>query len=248
MTSRSNVGDAKIAATRVPHLGRLRARSRRRDRAGHRVAASSSAPQVTRPALVFDIDETALSNWEVIEANDFGRFATGPCALPERPCGWAAWDQLGRSAPLSADRGAGRDRARAGRGRVLHHRPPRIAARRHRAQPARKPAMTASSASSWCRTAQRYRPAADFKAPHRAAIEAGGLHDHRQRGRPAFRPGRRARRAGVPATQPVLPDPVTLATREFRHRQAGGIGPGGMSLLRAVDARPQVLGGFSQSR
>ena len=46
-----------------------------------------------RPAVVFDIDETALSNWEAIKANDFGRVFDGPCdELPQGPCGWTAWD------------------------------------------------------------------------------------------------------------------------------------------------------------
>jgi acid phosphatase len=58
------------------------------------------APQVTRPALVLDIDDTALTNWPVIVANDFGRFATGPCLLPEGPCGWHAWILRGEDAPL----------------------------------------------------------------------------------------------------------------------------------------------------
>jgi HAD superfamily, subfamily IIIB (Acid phosphatase) len=40
---------------------------------------------------VFDIDETAPSNWEVIKPNDFGRFINGPCNLPDA-CGWQAWD------------------------------------------------------------------------------------------------------------------------------------------------------------
>jgi acid phosphatase len=58
------------------------------------------APQVSRPALVLDIDDTSLTNWPVIVANDFGRFNTGPCLLPDGPCGWTAWDMLGRDAPL----------------------------------------------------------------------------------------------------------------------------------------------------
>jgi predicted secreted acid phosphatase len=97
----ANVGDAKIAATEYRTSGAYeRVLAAEIDRATGWVV--EQAPRVTRPALVLDIDETALSNWEVIEANDFGRFATGPCALPDGPCGWAAWDQLGRSAPLSA--------------------------------------------------------------------------------------------------------------------------------------------------
>src|SRR6201995_2946318 len=34
---------------------------------------TEEAPRVDRPAVVFDIDETALSNWEGLKANDFGR-------------------------------------------------------------------------------------------------------------------------------------------------------------------------------
>ncbi|BDX30653.1 acid phosphatase [Mycobacterium antarcticum] len=56
------------------------------------------APRVDRPAVVFDIDETALSNWEAIRANDFGRVIDGPCVtLPAGPCGWRAWDLAARS-------------------------------------------------------------------------------------------------------------------------------------------------------
>jgi acid phosphatase len=59
------------------------------------------ASQVQKPALVLDIDETALSNWEVIRADDYGRIIPGACTtLPEGPCGWAAWDQLGRDPPI----------------------------------------------------------------------------------------------------------------------------------------------------
>ena len=62
------------------------------------------APQVARPALVLDVDDTALTNWPVILANDFGRFPTGPCLLPEGPCGWHAWDLRGQDAPGARER------------------------------------------------------------------------------------------------------------------------------------------------
>jgi acid phosphatase len=59
---------------------------------------TEEAQRVTRPAVVFDIDETALSNWEAIKANDFGRVFDGPCdRLPEGPCGWRAWDLRAQS-------------------------------------------------------------------------------------------------------------------------------------------------------
>jgi acid phosphatase len=59
---------------------------------------NDEAPRVDRPSVVFDIDETALSNWEAIKANDFGRVIGGPCdKLPEGPCGWQAWDLRAQS-------------------------------------------------------------------------------------------------------------------------------------------------------
>ena len=57
----------------------------------------SRAPKATNPALVLDVDETALSNWKIITRDDFGRPIAGSCDLAlDAPCGWAAWDQLGR--------------------------------------------------------------------------------------------------------------------------------------------------------
>jgi predicted secreted acid phosphatase len=97
-----NVGDAKITALAYHDSGAYE-----RDLEG--VASEASrwlmkrAPDVTRPALVLDIDETALSNWEVIKLDDFGRPINGSC-VPDSgaPCGWAAWDQLGRDPAIVA--------------------------------------------------------------------------------------------------------------------------------------------------
>src|SRR5215813_1095356 len=56
---------------------------------------TEEAGRVDRPAVVFDIDETALSNWEALEANDLGRIFNGPCdRLPQGPCGLQAWDLM----------------------------------------------------------------------------------------------------------------------------------------------------------
>jgi predicted secreted acid phosphatase len=91
----ANVGDAKIAALNYKTSGQY-------DRDLATVAAQAQswlarrAHDVPRPALVLDIDETALSNWPVIQRDDFGRPIGGPCDLAANgPCGWAAWDQLG---------------------------------------------------------------------------------------------------------------------------------------------------------
>jgi predicted secreted acid phosphatase len=60
------------------------------------------ALKVKRPALVLDIDETSLSNWEEIEANDFAYIVDGECAVPPKmPCGALAWDQSTRAKALA---------------------------------------------------------------------------------------------------------------------------------------------------
>jgi len=55
------------------------------------------APLIDRSAVVFDIDETSLSNYEALKANDFGRSDAGPCELPGGPCGLQDWDLLAES-------------------------------------------------------------------------------------------------------------------------------------------------------
>jgi hypothetical protein len=49
---------------------------------------------VTNPAIVLDIDETSLSNWAAIAANDFGYITAGACdSLPIGPCNDTVWIQ-----------------------------------------------------------------------------------------------------------------------------------------------------------
>jgi hypothetical protein len=91
-----NAGDAKAAALAYHDSGAYQ-------QGLETVAAQaidwlkSRASAAQQPALVLDIDETALSNWEIIKRDDFGRPIDGPCELATgAPCGWAAWDQLGR--------------------------------------------------------------------------------------------------------------------------------------------------------
>jgi hypothetical protein len=50
------------------------------------------ASQSKRPALVLDIDETSLTNWPNLAADDFGFVAGGSCdVLPAGPCGFNRW-------------------------------------------------------------------------------------------------------------------------------------------------------------
>jgi hypothetical protein len=65
-------------------------------------------------ALVLDIDETSLSNWEEMKANDFGLIEDGPCSLgkpdadgwrvPQSPCGFNAWILASDAKPLDTVR------------------------------------------------------------------------------------------------------------------------------------------------
>ena len=97
----ANVGDAGIVALAYHDSGKYD-----RDLAvvGNQASRwlKQRAHSVTKPALVLDIDETALSNWEILKLDDFGRPIPGPCE-PETgaPCGWAAWDQLGRDPAIA---------------------------------------------------------------------------------------------------------------------------------------------------
>ncbi|MBS1103091.1 acid phosphatase [Gluconobacter sp. Dm-62] len=57
-----------------------------------------TAVKTRRPAIVLDIDETTLSNWDEIRADNFGYITAGPCdALPKGPCGADAWEKSGRA-------------------------------------------------------------------------------------------------------------------------------------------------------
>jgi len=59
------------------------------------------AHDAAKPALVLDIDETSLSNFEQLLADDFGYIESGPCDnLPKGPCGTLAYDALARAAVI----------------------------------------------------------------------------------------------------------------------------------------------------
>lgn len=50
------------------------------------------AGQVVNPAIVLDIDETSLSNWDQLVRNDFGFIEDGACDLdPKSACGQRDW-------------------------------------------------------------------------------------------------------------------------------------------------------------
>lgn len=168
-----NVGDTKLAATAYYQSGAYdRDLSIATSRAGAWMA--ERIPQARRPAVVFDIDDTALSNWEVIKANDFGRVFKGPCrSLPEGPCGWVAWDLLGKS-PAIPQSLALFHQARSLGAEVFF-----ISGRDESQRAATERNLRAAGYDGYRRLiltprGSHYASAADFKAPQRAAIEQAG--------------------------------------------------------------------------
>ena len=55
----------------------------------------------TKPAIVLDIDETALSNWPEMRVNGWARILNGPCDLEKGPCGHRAWQAMARSKAIT---------------------------------------------------------------------------------------------------------------------------------------------------
>jgi acid phosphatase len=66
-----------------------------------RAYVETHAPQVTKPAIVLDIDETSLSNWPAYRANGWARLTAGPCDLERGPCGIRAWQAMAASKALA---------------------------------------------------------------------------------------------------------------------------------------------------
>jgi predicted secreted acid phosphatase len=169
----SNVGDAKIAALAYHDSGNY-------DRDLEIVAGqakrwmASRAAALIRPALVLDIDETALSNWEIIKLDDFGRPIGGPCTPGlDAPCGWAAWDQLGRDPAIKPTLTVFRQ-ARAMNVAVFF-----ITGRPESQRAATVRNLVAAGYNGYAKlymvpNGAHFASAADFKTPIRVKIEEGG--------------------------------------------------------------------------
>jgi len=169
----ANVGDAKIVATTYHDSGAYD-----RDLSTAASAAEAwimqRAPKVARPAIVFDIDETALSNWPVIKADDFGRVIPGPCnQLPDGPCGWEAWDMRGQSTVLDGTLRLYR------RAKLLNVAVFFITGRPENQRGPTERNLRAAGYDLFVKVimppnGSHFASAADFKAPQRAAIEQAG--------------------------------------------------------------------------
>lgn len=131
------------------------------------------APQVARPAIVLDIDETSLSNWPQMLANDFGYFSGGTCDdLPRGPCGAVAWERSARAPAIGPTLDLYRA-ARAANVAVFF-----ITGRREPQRAGTEANLRAAGYTEWTRVVLRapdsHGGAVDYKSAQRAAIEAEG--------------------------------------------------------------------------
>jgi predicted secreted acid phosphatase len=167
-----NVGQAKLAARAYYGDGRY-------DADFAKVAADATAyleqraPRVARPAIVFDIDDTALSTWPNIEANDFGYIAEGPCELlPKGPCGSVAFEDAAGMKPLLPTLALYR------RARELGVDVFFVTGRREARRAGSERNLKLAGYDGWTRVVLKpndwKNPTGDFKAKARAAIEAEG--------------------------------------------------------------------------
>ena len=104
---------ADIPTSQPPNLGDLKQQILEYQKSGaydRDLAAVASAAQAyveqrageaKNPALVLDIDETSLTNWPQLVANDFGYIPRGPCRLPEGPCSSHTWERTMRAKAIA---------------------------------------------------------------------------------------------------------------------------------------------------
>ncbi|MGA2565974.1 MAG: HAD family acid phosphatase [Pseudolabrys sp.] len=132
------------------------------------------AGEVSRPALVLDIDETSLSNWPRIVADDFGYISSGACnRLPKGPCGAKAWELMAK-APVIEQTLKLFNAARAKGVSVFF-----ITGRDESERAATIRSLHRTGYRGWTRLVMKpvdlkVKSAADFKAPERAKIAAAG--------------------------------------------------------------------------
>ena len=134
----------------------------------HRAAA------VSKPAIVLDIDETSLSNWPQIQANDFGTRLEGPCTLPKGPCGILSWQMSAKGEAIAPTLALFND-AKA-KGIAIFF----ITGRDETVRSATETNLHMAGYDGWTELVMRHagtttKSAADYKGPERAKIAARGF-------------------------------------------------------------------------
>jgi predicted secreted acid phosphatase len=134
------------------------------------------AADFAQTAMVLDIDETSLSNWIEIEADDFGFIPGGDCShLPDGPCGALAWDNLAQATAIPPILALYND-AKSRHVAVFF-----ITGRHEVERAATEKTLRLAGYTDWNALIMEpdgLKPpsAKDFKAPERAKIEARGYH------------------------------------------------------------------------
>jgi len=171
----ANLGDLKTKITAYHDSGAY-------DRELARVDAKAiayidkSGKHVAHAALVLDIDETSLSNWPEIKADDYGYIGDGPCdALPKGPCGAKAWEMSARAPAIAPTLELFRHAKKDGVAVFF------ITGRDESERDATATNLTNAGYKDWdgliLRPVGSHTPsAADYKAPARASLEAKGFH------------------------------------------------------------------------
>jgi len=169
----ANIGKAKLAAQEY-----IRSGAYMRDIAAIDASATAwvkeRAPQVRRPALVFDIDETALSNLAESIANDWGFIPQGSCDhLPKGPCGFFAWEQRAEAPALAPTLQLVREAQALGVAIFF------VTGRQEATRGVTAENLKRAGYANWSGlylepNGSHFVHAADYKAPTRASIEAQG--------------------------------------------------------------------------
>ncbi len=172
-TAPANLGELKAELRAYHDSGRYQAEIEAVDaRASAYLLAH--AKDVAKPVLVLDIDETSLSNWDQMVADDFGYFTDGPCDnLPKGPCGAMAWNATGYATAIAPTLRLFRT-ARENNIPVFF-----VTGRYEKERDATKRSLARAGYSDWAGIRMRMDgtpigSTAEFKASQRAAIEAQG--------------------------------------------------------------------------
>jgi acid phosphatase len=134
------------------------------------------ADAYAKPALVLDIDETTLSNWTEIQANDFAYLPNADCnALPAGPCGMLAWDKSRQAAAFPATLALYADAQSHGVAVFF------ITGRHEAERQWTEANLRNAGYQAWAGLymepdGAHFRSAADFKSAERGQIEAQGYH------------------------------------------------------------------------
>ena len=169
----SNVGELKLELREYYDSGRYAVEFAAAIAEARKQLGRKSPRPGQRFAVVLDIDETALSNWAALQANDFGFVTAGPCVLPQGPCGWEAWLARAEAPAMGPTLELFREAKAAGFGVFF------ISTRTERFRAATERNLMAAGYAGWAGVVLRsddapLGPAAAHKGPARCRIEALG--------------------------------------------------------------------------